>query len=337
MEKQKPIKKQQWLQWVFFLSLLALVLHLQTAFAAGGSPLPLPDASKFGENVPVPEGDTALEQFANLVGGYRAGEGGIIGVTRMIIGGVAVLMIIISALQMLFSDGEEGKIQKAKNGIYYGIVGLGLISVAGEVTKILSLSDEGIKAAYQTDSLTCAKTILNDTNTLQCRAKLFNRSVQIGITFIKYIIGAFAIFEIIVSSFHLVGMGGEPEKLADDKKKLLWGIVGLALVIFSDTFVGKVFYKLNFNAPIGPDGVKPALDPSAGVAQIVGFTNFIISIVGPLAILALIGGGVMYMLAGGDETKIQQAKRIIFAALIGIVVIYGAFALVSTVISGQFS
>ena len=48
----------------------------------------------------------------------------------------------------------------------------------------------------------------------------------------------------------------------------------------------------------------------------------------PLALLMLVIGGGMFMLATGDPQKITQAKKIITSVLIGIVVIYGSFFLV---------
>ena len=61
-----------------------------------------------------------------------------------------------------------------------------------------------------------------------------------------------------------------------------------------------------------------------------------VSILGPIAILILVGASIMYMTSGGDEEKQSQAKRAIIAAALGILVIYGAFGIVSTVISGRF-
>jgi len=45
----------------------------------------------------------------------------------------------------------------------------------------------------------------------------------------------------------------------------------------------------------------------------------------PLALLMLIIGGGMFMLAAGDPAKISKARTIITSTLIGIVIIYGAF------------
>ena len=52
--------------------------------------------------------------------------------------------------------------------------------------------------------------------------------------------------------------------------------------------------------------------------------------------LGIVAGGLMYAMAGGDEEKSGKAKKILVNSIIGAIIIYGAFALVSTIISGVF-
>ena len=44
----------------------------------------------------------------------------------------------------------------------------------------------------------------------------------------------------------------------------------------------------------------------------------------------------MYATAGGNEEQTERAKRLVILAIGGMVLIYGAFAIISTVVSGQF-
>jgi len=48
----------------------------------------------------------------------------------------------------------------------------------------------------------------------------------------------------------------------------------------------------------------------------------------PLALLMLVIGGGMFMLAAGDPQKITQARKIISSVFIGIVIVYGSFFLI---------
>lgn len=60
--------------------------------------------------------------------------------------------------------------------------------------------------------------------------------------------------------------------------------------------------------------------------------NAIIGVLGIVAVIFVIVGGVKYMTSAGDPGKIQQAKKTILYALIGLAVCALAFAIVNLVI-----
>ena len=84
-------------------------------------------------------------------------------------------------------------------------------------------------------------------------------------------------------------------------------------------------------------GIKPQIDYVQGIAELVAITNIVVTFVGPIMIIMLVAGGIMYIVSGGDDGQMDKAKKLILNAIIGIIVIYGAFAVVSTFISGQIS
>lgn len=67
---------------------------------------------------------------------------------------------------------------------------------------------------------------------------------------------------------------------------------------------------------------------------ILNLINYVLAIVGVVALAYLIYGGFRYITSAGNEETIDEAKRIIFNAIIGIVVIGVAAALVNFVIRG---
>lgn len=64
-----------------------------------------------------------------------------------------------------------------------------------------------------------------------------------------------------------------------------------------------------------------------------GIFNVIYTIVGALAVVFIIVGGIRYMLAGGEASKVAQAKNTILYALIGLVITIMAFAITNFIIS----
>ncbi len=68
---------------------------------------------------------------------------------------------------------------------------------------------------------------------------------------------------------------------------------------------------------------------------VIQITNIIVGIVGSVAVLALIYGGLRYVISAGNEDDIEKAKNIIMYAIIGIVVIIIAYVIVQG-IAGLF-
>ena len=62
-------------------------------------------------------------------------------------------------------------------------------------------------------------------------------------------------------------------------------------------------------------------------------TNTIIYIVGIIAVIMLIIGGIRYVISGGDAKKVTDAKNTVLYAIIGLVICFFSYAIVNFVIS----
>ena len=79
------------------------------------------------------------------------------------------------------------------------------------------------------------------------------------------------------------------------------------------------------------DGCPADLFGDSGVFRQV--TNTILYIVGIIAVIMLIIGGIRYVVSGGDSKKVTDAKNTVLYAIIGLVICFLAFAIVNFVIS----
>ena len=71
------------------------------------------------------------------------------------------------------------------------------------------------------------------------------------------------------------------------------------------------------------------IDDATPIAEVAGnILDFLLSVFGILAILALVIAGAMYLLSGGDTERAAQAKRAATYALIGTAVALGALVIV---------
>jgi len=77
-----------------------------------------------------------------------------------------------------------------------------------------------------------------------------------------------------------------------------------------------------FCNPVGWDSIPDIAE---------GMLNYLLGLVGSIALLFLIIAGVMYMTAGGSEEKITTAKRILTGAIIGLGIVLLAYSLLAEI------
>jgi hypothetical protein len=59
--------------------------------------------------------------------------------------------------------------------------------------------------------------------------------------------------------------------------------------------------------------------------------NFLLSIFGVIAIIAVVISGIIYVTAGGDENRIQKAKKMFLYSIVGIIVALGSLVIIQTI------
>jgi len=301
-----------------FTGVMGLILIFTNIDPVLAAFLPVTDPAQkvFTEgDIPIPPSGSGQEALKSLIlGALSYGK-----VIVMVLG---ILFISILGLQLIISSSNEEDIKKAKTGIIYALIAFVIVSMSQDLAKVFDMEKATLLASPQE--------ILK-------RVHIFDKQVEIFMVFIKYVIGAFATVMMVQASVKLITSGGNEEETTKNKKSILYSAGGLLLIYVGEIFANKVFYKVDKQVYSGITGVHPGVDVRAGVEQITGITNLIVTFAAPVAVLMLIAGAVMYATAGGEQEKTDQAKRLIMATVIGIIVMYGAFAIVSTALSSQLN
>lgn len=107
-------------------------------------------------------------------------------------------------------------------------------------------------------------------------------------------------------------------------------IIGVAVVMLASGNVSALTLQEGAEAA-RCDGCPADLFGDTGVFKQV--TNTILYIVGIVAVIMLIIGGIRYVTSGGDSKKVTDAKNTVLYAIIGLVIAFLAFAIVNFVIS----
>lgn len=232
-------------------------------------------------------------------------------VIRNIIGGIAIIIIVISGIIMITSDGEESKITEQRRSITYAVIGLVAILLIERMV-VLIYGVPGVERGLSTSGTGISDEIYGI------------------IAFAKAVIGAVAILMIMVSGFKTITAVGEEDKITKSRKSILWVIVGIILIIVNKVIVENLYIK-----PVANKDIIAQSNVQAIINQIGTITQFALGFVGLIAFGALIYGGASLVANfGADEMK-EKAKKIILNAIIGIIVILSAYALIATVIKFQ--
>ena len=114
--------------------------------------------------------------------------------------------------------------------------------------------------------------------------------------------------------------------------------------IFLGLFVFNV--SLAYGQGIVPQASGPAC--SAGDATYCGnyeindfivlaikVSKWILGMVGSLALVMFIYGGVLFLVSGGGSEKISQAKKILVAAVIGLIIVFTSFLIIQFVLGSM--
>lgn len=116
---------------------------------------------------------------------------------------------------------------------------------------------------------------------------------------------------IAVEGFRMIA-AVEEQEITKARQRFIQGIVGAAIVILGGAIVQSVYQS----------------DTSSGVLQIRGLANFLITVFGFLAVLAVIIGGIMLVLSV-DESLKDRARKIITTSLIAVLIVVAASVFVN--------
>lgn len=77
------------------------------------------------------------------------------------------------------------------------------------------------------------------------------------------------------------------------------------------------------------DGLQQNIEPKEAAVNII---NLVLSFLGLIAVVIILIGGFKWMTAGGNEEKVGEAKKLLIAGLIGLVIILLAWGIATWVV-----
>lgn len=230
---------------------------------------------------------------------------------KYLIGGIAVLYIIISGIKLITSAKKIDEVsEKEKENLKYIIYGLILIIIADELVTKVFFGDYGECIASASNATECAKV---------------GGSLLKGLYgFILAAIASLAIFVLVLSAFRLITSAGEEESIAKQKKRIAMAIAGILVAAVGEFAIKEIIF---------PAAGTKGIDAAKAQKLVFSFTNFIAAFIGAASFAMLFYGGYLYVASFGNEEKTGKAKKIIVGAVVGIIIALAAFGIVVTLTS----
>jgi hypothetical protein len=148
------------------------------------------------------------------------------------------------------------------------------------------------------------------------------------LTALQGIIVSLALVFLVLGGVLYVISAGDEKKITSAKGAITAAMIGLAIGIAAPSFLKQIGDILGWGGAAAPAAVAAA--PSLG-AILKKVLDFLLSMVGVLAIIMMVIGGLMYFAAAGDEKRAETAKTIVKYAMIGVAVALASLVAVTQI------
>ncbi len=210
---------------------------------------------------------------------------------------IAAFMLFTGARWMVMFAEQDEMIKQGRMTFVYTIAGAAVVSIAQWVASAFSPGQTG-------DAL------VNTTP--------FNDSFHNVLTFFRAILSVMLVVNIVIQGVRLIASQGEQDAVEKARKRLIQGFIGVGLVMLANVIA---------------TSVNPQAGSSNDLAkEIAGVANYLVTILGFMAVVTIILAGVFLILSVSDTLK-EKAKTIIKTSVVALVAVVVSYALVTTVIN----
>jgi type IV secretory pathway VirB2 component (pilin) len=141
------------------------------------------------------------------------------------------------------------------------------------------------------------------------------------------IIITLAILFIVIGGIMYISSSGDETRIKRAKAVITGACLGLAIALAGPSFLREI------RSILGATDYSPVDDALSLSEIITRILEFLLSILGIIAIIILVISGVMYMTSGGMEERMKTAKRMATYAVIGITIALGSLVIVKQIAS----
>lgn len=133
-----------------------------------------------------------------------------------------------------------------------------------------------------------------------------------------------SIIFIVIGGIKYILSAGNIEIIKSAKKTITSSITGLAISLAAPSFLKEIYLILG--------GKEDIMGDSLSISQIaLNLLNFLLSIVGVIALIMIIFGGIVYITSAGNEERVRLGKKITTYSIIGVTIALSSFVIVKQI------
>ncbi len=218
---------------------------------------------------------------------------------------IAVLLVAYSGIELFLSFQNEEKMKDKVNQITGILVGFLTMMLAVNLVDWIVFGNEGQILSGEVDVAEFARRGFTEVSGL----------FDFFTTFAVIIAVAFIVF----NSITLILAGGEDEsQISSIKKRILYSLIGLILMI-----------SIRPLLDVFTSGGQLVMPEVRGTVTIVAkWINFILGFIGLFAVVSMVYAGIMMIAHFGDDSQVENAKKIMTSAAIGLILAFSSWVVV---------
>lgn len=231
-------------------------------------------------------------------------RGSLIKKANRALGTFAILYLFILGVKFIMARGDTERLSSLKGQFAWIMLGLAVISLAEFI-------------GYEVFDPSGKKDVLEGMG-----ARNFKSKAMEVVRFFEYFAGGLMVINALISAYGLIISGEEDEAISKEKQFLKSFLLGTAFILLAEVIVRVLSLQ---------DGSTDAAAKIA-VSEVAGLVNFSLSFVGIVGVAMLVMAGLYYVISFGDEEQMGRAKKLIISSIVGVIIAFSAYTIVSFLI-----
>lgn len=216
---------------------------------------------------------------------------------------LAIAMFAQYGIRLALESSDESTISEVKSAYKYAVVGAVIVTVASFIVRAVGQPDAVLGVGSNAAVLVNAGVVTDGLGEIE----LFLRIM------VATAVGAVIAYQ----GIRLIILQGNESEVEEQKKHFLHALIGVAIILLANVVVSSFIPGNNGSAELA--------------VQIVGITNFLLVIIGGLAVLSFIVAGILLILSTDEGLK-DRAKKIIFTTIITMIIVLCTYTIVNFII-----